>query len=86
MDHKNETDEYLNFLCTLGLNGLKEESQRHESTKNYLTEISQELALNYYPSFIATNECMKNLSSDVSGNVLQCVILTPIIMTVDRGS
>ena len=65
MDHENK-DEYLDFLCSLGLHGLSDESQRLNITKSNLTESGQELALNYYPSFIATNECMKNLSSDVS--------------------
>lgn len=66
MDQETGNHKYLEFLCTLGLKGLSDESLRLENTRTNLTDISQELALNYYPSFIATNECIKNLSSDVS--------------------
>lgn len=70
MDQGNESkDEYLEFLCSLGLNGLSEESQRLNLARSNLTDAGQELALNHYPSFIATNECMKNLSSDVSVSI-----------------
>lgn len=64
MDHE-KSDEYTEFLCSLGLAGLDAESNRLTTNQTNLTELSQELALNYYPSFIATNECVKNLLSDV---------------------